>query len=141
MYLLDTNVISELRKAAARKADLSVLDWANTVSADELFISVITLMELEIGIKSLERKDANQGSLLRGWLEQQIIPEFADRTLAIDVTTALRCAGLHVPDKRSERDAFIAATALAHGMTVVTRNIKDFQLVGVELINPWEFKR
>lgn len=140
MYLLDTNVISELRKASAGKANTNLLAWANTINADELYISVISLMELEIGIKSLERKDTHQGLLLRSWLEQQVMPEFSARTLVIDAAVALRCARLHVPNKRSERDAFIAAIALTHAMPVVTRNTKDFQHTGVQLINPWEFK-
>ncbi len=139
MYLLDTNVISELRKASVGKANPNVLAWANTVNADELYISVVSLMELEIGIKSLERKDNHQGLLLRSWFEKQVIPEFTERTLVIDAPVALRCADLHVPDKRSERDAFIAATALTHAMTVVTRNTKDFQQTGVQLIDPWGF--
>ncbi len=139
MYLLDTNVISELRKASVGKANPNVLAWANTVNADELYISVVSLMELEIGIKSLERKDNHQGLLLRSWFEKQVIPEFTERTLVIDAPVALRCADLHVPDKRSERDAFIAAIALTHAMTVVTRNTKDFQQTGVQLIDPWGF--
>lgn len=138
MYILDTNVISELRKVGSGKADSNVLAWAASVSADELFVSVITIMELELGIASLERKDIQQGKVLRHWLEQQVLPEFSERTLSIDTSVALCCARLHVPDKRSERDALIAATALTHRMTVVTRNIDDFKQTGVQLINPWE---
>lgn len=138
MYLVDTNVVSELRKVHLGKANPNVVIWANTVNASDLFISVITIMELELGVLAIERRDSHQGALLRKWLVQQVLPEFAERTLAIDTPVAQRCARLHVPDKRGERDALIAATALVHGMTVITRNIDDFKPTGVNIINPWE---
>jgi predicted nucleic acid-binding protein len=137
MYLLDTNVISELRKVGDGKADAAVVAWVSGVDAGEMFISALTLMELEIGILRLERRDAAQGTRLRAWLENQVCPEFEQRTLSIDGAIARRCARLHVPDPKSERDALIAATALEHGLTVVTRNIADFAATGVSLINPW----
>ncbi|MBP6304990.1 MAG: type II toxin-antitoxin system VapC family toxin [Giesbergeria sp.] len=139
MLVLDTNVVSELRKVRLGKADANVAAWAQSVDAADLFISAITVMELELGVLSLERKDAAQGAVLRLWLEQQVLPEFSGRTLAVDSAVAQRCARLHVPDKRGERDALIAATALVHGMAVVTRNTADFQPTGVALINPWEW--
>lgn len=138
MYVLDTNVVSELRKVRAGKADPKVAAWAESVDAAELFVSVITIMELELDVLSIERKDAIQGAVLRAWLEQHVLPEFSGRTLSIDTAVAQRCAHLHIPDKRSERDALIAATALVHGMAVVTRNVVDFQPTGVPLVNPWE---
>jgi len=138
MYILDTNVVSELRKIRAGTADKGVMEWAESVDASELFVSSITIMELELGILSMERKDARQGALLRYWLEQHVLPEFTARTLPLDTAVALRCAKLHVPDKRGERDALIAATALVHGMTVITRNIADFQPTEVITFNPWE---
>ena len=138
MFVLDTNVVSELRKARLGKADSNVTAWAERVDASDLFVSAITIMELELGVLSVERKDATHGAMLRSWLEQQVLPEFAGRTLSVDIAVAQRCARLHVPDKRGERDALIAATALVHGMTVVTRNIADFKPTGVGLINPWE---
>ena len=141
MYLLDTNVLSELRKVQARKADMNVAGWAASVDASELFVSTISLMELELGVLTLERKDPAQGRLLRTWLEHHVLPEFEDRTLPVDTAVALRCARLHVPDKRSERDALIAATALVHSMTVVSRNSPDFEPTGVSLLNPWEWTR
>lgn len=137
MYVLDTNVVSELRKVRAGKADPNVATWAETVDAANLFVSAITIMELELGVCSIERKDATQGVLLRAWLEQHVLPEFAGRTLPVDTAVALRCARLHVPDRHCERDALIAATALVHGMTVVTRNVADFQSTGVMVLNPW----
>lgn len=140
-YLLDTNVLSELRKIRAGKADQNVAAWAGNVDAADLFVSAISIMELELGILSIERRDATQGAALRAWLEQHVLPEFAGRTLPVDTAIAQRCARLHVPDKRGERDALIAATALVHGMTVVTRNVADFQSTGVALLNPWEAPR
>lgn len=137
MYILDTNVISELRKAHSGKADTSVIVWANSVHASTLFASVISLMELELGILSLGRKDQAQAAMLRKWFEGAVLPEFSKRTLSVDTQVALLCAKLHVPDKRSERDALIAATAIAHSMTVVTRNTSDFQQTGASLLNPW----
>ncbi len=138
MYVLDTNVLSELRKIRLGKADANVAVWAERVDAADLFVSVITIMELELGVLSIERKDAPQGALLRSWLEQHVLPEFSGRTLPVDTAVAQRCARLHVPDKRGERDALIAATALVHGMAVVTRNAADFKLTGVSIVNPWE---
>lgn len=138
MFVLDTNVVSELRKVRLGKADTNLTAWTQTVDAANLFVSAVTIMELELGILSIERKDAAQGALLRSWLEQHVLPEFSGRTLPVDTAVAQRCARLHVPDRRGERDALIAATALVHGMTVVTRNITDFKPTGVSLINPWE---
>ncbi|MDE9430155.1 type II toxin-antitoxin system VapC family toxin [Xenorhabdus bovienii] len=138
MYVLDTNVVSELRKIRAGKADPNMAKWAESVDAADLFVSAITIMELELGILLIERKDTTQGAMLRAWLEQHVLPEFSERTLPVDTAVAQRCARLHVPDKCSERDALIAATALVHGMTVVTRNVADFQSTGVTIFNPWE---
>ena len=138
MYVLDTNVVSELRKVHMGKADKNVAKWAQSVDAAELYVSAITIMELELGVLLLERKDASQGAILSHWLEHQVLPEFAERTLPMDAAVAQRCAGLHVPNKRGERDAIIAATALIHGMTVVTRNTADFKPMGVALIDPWQ---
>jgi len=138
MFVLDTNVVSELRKARLGKADMNIAAWAQSVDAADLFVSAITIMELELGVLSVERRDATQGAMLRSWLEQQVLPEFSGRTLPVDTAVAQRCARLHVPNKRGERDALIAATALVHGMTVVTRNVADFKPTGVTLVNPWE---
>jgi predicted nucleic acid-binding protein len=138
MFVLDTNVVSELRKVRLGKADMNVTAWAESVDAADLFVSAITIMELELGVLSIERKDTTQGVMLRAWLDQHVLPEFSGRTLPVDTAVAQRCARLHVPDKRGERDVLIAATALVHGMTLVTRNVADFKPTGVPLINPWE---
>lgn len=138
MFVLDTNVVSELRKVRFGKADANVTAWAESVDAADLFVSAITIMELELGVLSIERKDASQGAMLRSWLEQHVLPEFSGRTLSVDTAVAQRCARLHVPDKRGASDALIAATALVHGMTVVTRNVVDFTPTGVAILNPWD---
>ena len=138
MYLLDTNVISELRKAKSSKVNQNVLDWANGVSAASLFLSVITVLELETGILFVERRDPAQGAVLRSWLNTHVLPAFSERILPVDTAVAQCCAKLHVPDPHSDRDALIAATALIHGLTVVTRNTGDFATTGVELLDPWQ---
>ncbi|CAG0902901.1 unnamed protein product [Cyprideis torosa] len=138
MYLLDTNVVSELRKAKKGKANHNVVVWAESVNSASLFLSVVTVLELEMGVLDKERNDPEQGAVLRGWLDNQVLSAFAGRILVIDTSVARRCAGLHVPDRSPERDALIAATALEHGMTVVTRNVDDFIPTGVRLLNPWE---
>jgi len=138
MYLLDTNVVSELRKAKTGKADANVLRWAGSVPTGSLYLSVITILELKTGILSMERRDSAQGARLRAWMNEQVLPTFSGRIFAIDIAVAQRCAKLQVPDRRSDRDALIAATALVHGMTVVTRNQADFTSMAVALINPWD---
>lgn len=136
MFLLDTNVVSELRKA--RKAHPGVRKWAHALPAAGFYLSVISILELEIGVLLMERRDPKQGGILRAWMDKHVMPTFAGRILAIDTAVAQRCAALHVPDPRSDRDALIAATALVHGMTVVTRNVGHFQSVGVAVVNPWQ---
>lgn len=137
MYLLDTNVVSELRKAKTGKADPGVVAWAATVPAAEMFLSAISVLELEMGVLLIERRDAAQGAILRNWLNLNVIPAFAERILPIDTAVAQRCARLYVPDPRAERDALIAATAFVHGLVVVTRNVADFAATGVGMMNPW----
>jgi predicted nucleic acid-binding protein len=137
MYLLDTNVLSELRKIRLGKADRHVAAWADGVDAADLYLSVITIQELEIGVLLIERRDPPQGAKFRAWVNEHVFPAFAGRILAVDTAVALRSARLHVPDLRPVRDGLIAATALVHGMTVVTRNIADFEPTGVPTLNPW----
>jgi predicted nucleic acid-binding protein len=136
MYILDTNVVSELRKA--KKAHQNVTKWAQPLPSTTLYISVISILELEIGILLIERRDKEQGAILRTWMGRHVLPTFSGRILAIDTVVAQRCATLHVPNPRSDRDALIAATALVHGLTVATRNVADFDDMGVGVLNPWE---
>lgn len=135
MYLLDTNVVSELRKAA--RADPVVSGWAEAVPAGKFWLSAITVLELEIGVLRIERRDPVHGASLRRWLEEGVLVRFGERILDVDVAVAKCCGTLHVPDPRPERDALIAATALVHGLTVVTRNIGDFEGTGAAVLNPW----
>lgn len=135
MFLLDTNVLSELRRG--KNADGQVRGWAQGIPVENFFLSAITILEIEWGALSVMRKDAMQGAALRAWIDRQILPQFSGRVLAVDTAVALKCAALHVPDRRSERDALIAATAAVHGLQVVTRNVNDFASTGISLVNPW----
>jgi predicted nucleic acid-binding protein len=136
MYLLDTNVISELRKGT--RAHRKVQAWQAAIPRAMMLLSSVTIMELKIGVLLKERKDPQQAAIFREWLEKGVLVEFQDRILHIDTQAALRCASLHVPKTRFYRDAFIAATALEHGLTVATRNVADFESTGVAVVNPWK---
>lgn len=136
-YLLDTNVVSELRKVGDGKADPNVTAWLSARDSRDFCISAITILELERGILSIQRRDIEQGSRLRTWMDSRVRPGFADRIISIDEAVATRCAHLHIPDRRNEADALIAATAIVHGLIVVTRNIQDFHDAGVVLVDPW----
>jgi predicted nucleic acid-binding protein len=135
MFLLDTNVISELRRP--EKANPHVVHWSKHQDPGVLFLSVISILEVERGALLLDRRDRQQASMLLRWLENSVIPAFSERILPVDIFVARRCATLHVPDPRAGRDSFIAATALVHGFTVVTRNVRDFEPMGVPTLNPW----
>lgn len=136
MFVLDTNVLSELRRP--ERADPNVVAWADGIPVAQFFLSAISLLEIERGVLQIERRDAQQGQVLRRWVDEQLLVRFDSRILPVDAAVAMRCARLNIPDPRSERDALIAATALIHGMTVVTRNAGDFAATGVELLNPWQ---
>lgn len=135
MFVLDTNVVSELRRPA--RANARVVQWAGKISLDQLYLSALTVMEIELGVLRMERKDKRQGAELRTWLEGQVLPDFSGRILPLEIAVARQCASLHVPNLMPERDVMIAATALVHGMTLVTRNVGDFQRAKVRLFNPW----
>ncbi|CAN7707059.1 VapC toxin family PIN domain ribonuclease [Ensifer sp. NM-2] len=137
-YLLDTNVISELRKVGDGKANANVVAWVGSEDAARFFISAITVLELERGVLGVQRRDATQGARLRSWLDSHVRPEFAGRILSVDDAVATRCAHLHIPDRRNEADALIAATALVHDMIVVTRKLRDFEGTGVVVVDPWQ---
>lgn len=138
MYLIDTNVLSELRKIYSHKGHPQVELWKQTVADDDLYISTITIRELHYGILRIQQRDKIQAEILRTWLEKSVLIGFAKRILPITTEIAWRCAELHIPDPRPELDSWIAATALVHDFTLVTRNIKDFSSTGVRLLNPWE---
>ena len=138
MYILDTNVISEFRKIGNNTCHPNVLSWSNTIDVPLLYLSVITLMELEIGCLSLTRRDVEQATILRTWISDYVLTAFHGRILPFDQPSAQKCAALHVPDRKSERDAMIAAIALHSDFTLVTRNIRDFVGTGVRIINPWD---
>jgi predicted nucleic acid-binding protein len=137
-YLLDTSVISELRKIGDGRADANVAAWIGAEEASRFFISAITVLELERGVLGVQRRDAAHGARLRAWLDNHVRPVFAGHILPVDDEVATRCAHLHIPDRRNEVDALIAATALVHGLAVVTRNIRDFEGTGVVVIDPWQ---
>lgn len=135
-YLLDTNVVSELRKPENR-ADPMVRSWVASRAPSDLYLSVLTIMEIEIEIGRLARRDSVQAGRLQAWLDDDLLEVFAGRILPMDLAVARRTAQLHVPDPSPERDAMIAATAAVHGLTVVTRNVKDFETLNVAVIDPW----
>jgi predicted nucleic acid-binding protein len=135
MFLLDTDVLSASRRPD--KAHPRLAAWITTTSATELFLSVVSLLEIRTGSLRIGRRDPAQGSVLDTWIFNQVLPQFGGRIIAFDEEIALRCAALHIPDPRPEHDAMIAATALVHGLTVATRNTVHFARMGVPLFNPW----
>jgi predicted nucleic acid-binding protein len=138
MLLLDTNVISELRKVRDGRTNPRFIAWAKTLDWSDLYLSVITLYELELGVGRLEQYDRIQGKILRTWLGQSVLKRFQSRILPVNEAIATRSAELQIPRTRQVEDTLIAATAYVHNMTVVTRNIDDFKDAGVRIINPWE---
>ena len=138
MYLLDTNIISESRKLGTSRIDPRAARWFAQVDVETTFVSAMTIFELERGVQQMERRDATQGSALRRWLDDQIMTAYENRTLPLSRAVALVCAGLHIPDPKSERDAWIAATAIDAESTLISRNVSDFANMSVELINPFE---
>lgn len=135
MFLLDTNVLSELRRPDW--ANAGVVAWAAETDPVDLFVSAITLFEIEVGAALVARRDPAQGLLLRAWIDGHVMPTFKDRTLPVDAAVAQRCARLHVPDRQPQNDSLIAATALVHRLTLVTRNTRDFEPMRVPILNPW----
>lgn len=140
MFLLDTNVVSELRKLPAGRANPGVVTWAASVSSAAMYLSVVSAHELEIGVLLAERSDPTKGRVLRSWLNDTVLPAFEGRILPVDYAVGIQSATLHVPDPVPCRDAFIGATALVHAMTVVTRNATDFErFPGAAVLNPWTY--
>ncbi|MFT4162982.1 type II toxin-antitoxin system VapC family toxin [Shinella sp.] len=138
MLLLDTNVISELRKVASGRAEANVILWNETVDPAETFISTVILHELEIGVRLVEHNDPVAGKVLRNWLENMVLTAFSGRILPLDETAAVQAAKWHVPNPRPINDAYIAAIAFTRRMTLVTRNIRVFEGMGIALVNPWD---
>lgn len=137
MIILDTNVVSELRKSPAR-INPAVAAWVGCQHPDDLYLSVISIEEIEIGIGRKALTDPVQAQILRSWLEDQVIVQFADRIVPVSLEVARIAGQLHVASPRPERDALIAATALAHRARLATRNVKDFEPLGAPIINPWQ---
>ncbi len=137
MYLLDTNVVSELRKVSSGRVDASVLRWSRSVPPALCHISAMSVLELEIGVRQMERRDGRQGEPLRQWLDGIVLPFFKDRILPVDLAVVLRLAELSVPARRPERDGLIGATAYVHNMVLVTRNVVDFEGADIRILNPW----
>ena len=135
MFLLDTNVISELRQGKPQPSP-ELRAWADSKPATQFFLSAITILELEKGVQALERRTPPQGGALRIWLDA-VGSLFTDRILPFTKVTARLCASLHARNPRPERDAMISATALEYGFIVVTRNVSDFDDTGLRVLNPW----
>ena len=134
-YLVDTNVLSEARK---RDGNPAVKAWLTRQTPEDLAISVITVLEIDVGIRRVQRRDPSSAEVLRTWLDERVLTLFAGRVLPLDVSCVPQIAPLHVPDPMPEHDAIIAGTALTHGLVVVTRNTRDFARANVELLNPWD---
>lgn len=138
MYLLNTNIISELKKLDSGKIHPQVQRWAYSINLMQTKISVVSITEIRTGILSLARKDQAQAASLDNWFTNRLLPAYRTRTLSVDTEVALICAQLHIPAKRPINDTYIAATAIAHNLTPVTRNVRDFQGLPLMLENPFE---
>jgi hypothetical protein len=142
MYLLDTNVISEMRKASPLKAtsakmDERVANWVGGVSGLDMFLSVVSILELERGFHLLRRRSPEQADTIRLWIRNRLLPAFEGRIFQVDLAIMQRCASLALSQTMEYRESLLAATALVHGMTLVTKNVRHFEATGVDLINPW----
>ncbi|CAN5275330.1 type II toxin-antitoxin system VapC family toxin [soil metagenome] len=136
MYLLDTDIVFELRNAKSGGTDPGLAGWAGGVSRATLFVSAVSLLELEAGVARVARRDKAQGLALRAWLDGQLGPAFDGRILPVDAAVVRRCA--HLPHGGG-RDGLLAATALEHGLTLVTRDVAAFKAAKVKLFNPWGY--
>lgn len=134
-FLLDTNVISALR-ILGRNPEVEA--WARSVSLTQQFVAATSIAEIERGVAAKERSDAHQGSVLRRWFEEHVLPSFEGRVLPFDLAAARILATYQVPELAPIDDALIGAIAQARGMTVVTRNVRHFEPLGVAVLNPWE---
>lgn len=138
MYLLDTNIVSESRKLGTPRVDPVAARWLDRIDVAQTLLSTMTIFELERGVRQMERRDATQGLVLRRWMNDQVMATYEARILPMTGAVALICAGLHIPDPRAERDAWIAATAIDAHLSLATRNVDDFSAMGVTLVNPFD---
>lgn len=137
-FVLDTNVVSALRVRGRHPA---VESWSASVPSAEQFVTAFTIAEIERGVVARERTDPAQGEVLRRWFSGHVLPAFAGRVLPFDLAAARVLATLRVPEHAPFDDALIAATAAAAGMTVVTRNVRHFEPLGVRCLDPWRPQR
>ncbi|MBA3519812.1 MAG: type II toxin-antitoxin system VapC family toxin [Rhizobiales bacterium] len=135
MFLLDTDVLSASRRP--EKAGQGLETWVANTNPRDMFLSAVSILEIKIGALRLSRRDQRRGAALDEWIRDRVLTKFEGRIIPFDALTALRCAPFHVPNTPPERDAMIAATALQHRFTIVTRNVRDFQRMGVPYLNPW----
>jgi hypothetical protein len=138
VYLLDTNVLLEFRRIDAGRGDAAVAAWARAQDPAALFLSALTIMEVERGILLAERRDPAQAGALRRWMTGLVLPAFRGRVLPLDAEVARTAARLHVPDPRPLADSLIAATAITHGLALATRNLRDFAMPELAVVNPWD---
>jgi len=141
MYLLDTNVVSEIRKIRQNKTNQNVVAWLSRVQKESLYTNAVVLMEIERGILRLENIDPQQADRFKNWYHSAVKPMFHERILPIDEATATVCSRLHVPDLSPENDAWVAASAIQYDLTLVTRNTRDFGHSNLRVLNPFDSKR
>jgi len=134
-FLLDTNVVSELRRGA--KCDARVAAWQAAHSPSVCHLSVISLMEIRLGIELSRRRNAKHGEILQTWYDTKVRSAFSKRTLPVTAEIAEKCAELNAGRTRPFRDSLILATALVHNLVVVTRNTTDFIDAQAQVLNPW----
>ena len=137
MYLLDTAIVAELRKAKSGQTDPGLIGWASGVARHNLFISALSLLELQAGVAQAERRDKAAAEGLRTWLDSQVATAFDGRILAVDAAVVKRRGQVLINDAR---DALMAATAQVHGLTLVTRNVAAFKASKVKTFNPWGYR-
>jgi toxin FitB len=134
-FLLDTNVIAEIRKGS--RANAHVRSWFAALDPDAILLSVVTIGEIRKGIENVRRRDAAAARALERWL-RRVLRDHRDRILAVDLPVAEEWGRLNVPDPLPVIDGLLAATAKVHGLTLATRNVKDVARSGADVVNPFE---